>query len=289
MTSVTVQRKPSLGHTRRFVQWLVAYGSVFLFGSLVAVPLAYFLVTSLKPMEEYLTYPPRFFPIRWQLENYKAAVTMFPYWKYAGHSLFLSIAHTTLTVITSAMAGFAFARIDVRPRDKLFTIIIAMLIVPGIVVQIPQFIIFARLKLTGTWWPWILWGLAGSPFFIFMFRQFFCSFPKELEDAAEIDGCGPFRTFWSIFIPNAKPAIATASILNFAGVWGDYVNPFLFLKDANTTLAVKLQIGYLSPHGELLTTIVLAGATLYVLPLVTMFFLGQKYILEGVVTTGLKG
>jgi multiple sugar transport system permease protein len=282
------QKKPVAVTTGRFLRYLVAYGSLILFGALVAVPLAYFLVTSFKPMEEYLTYPPRFFPTRWQPENYEAAVTMFPYFRYAGHSLFLGLSHTILTVVTSAMAGFAFARINVTARDRLFTIIIAMLIVPGIVVQIPQFIIFARLKLTGTWWPWILWGLAGSPFYIFMFRQFFSGFPRELEDAAEIDGCGPFRTFWSVFVPNAKPAVATASILNFASVWGDYVNPFLFLKDANQTLAVKLQTGYLSPHGELLTTIVLAGAVLYVLPLVIAFFLGQRHILEGVVTSGLQ-
>jgi multiple sugar transport system permease protein len=283
------QSKPVAVTTGRPLRYLVAYGSLTLFGALVAIPLLYFLITSFKPMEEYLTYPPRFFPTRWRPENYEAAVTMFPYFKYAGHSLFLGLSNTILTVATSAMAGFAFARINVSARDRLFTIIIAMLIVPGIVVQIPQFIIFARLKLTGTWWPWILWGLAGSPFYIFMFRQFFSGFPRELEDAAEIDGCSPFRTFWSVFVPNAKPAIATASILNFASVWGDYVNPFLFLKDANTTLAVKLQTGYLSPHGELLTTIVLAGAVLYVLPLVIAFFLGQRHILEGVVTSGLKG
>jgi len=283
------RKKPVAATTGQILRHVVAYGSLTLFGALVAIPLVYFLVTSFKPMEEYLTYPPRFFPTRWQVENYEAAVTMFPYFRYAGHSLFLGLSHTILTVVTSAMAGFAFARINVSARDRLFTIIVAMLIVPGIVVQIPQFIIFARLKLTGTWWPWILWGLAGSPLYIFMFRQFFSGFPRELEDAAEIDGCGPFRTFWSVFVPNAKPAMATASILNFAGVWGDYVNPFLFLKDANTTLAVKLQTGYLSPHGELLTTIVLAGAVLYVLPLVIAFFLGQRHILEGVVTSGLKG
>jgi multiple sugar transport system permease protein len=284
-----IEKKPYAISTGRLLQRPAAYGSLALFGLLVAVPLVYFLVTSFKPMEEYLTYPPRFFPTRWRVENYEAAVTMIPYLRYVGHSLFLGLSNTILTVVTSAMAGFAFARINVPARTRLFTIIIAMLIVPGIVVQIPQFIIFARLKLTGTWWPWILWGLAASPFFTFMFRQFFSAFPKELEDAAEIDGCGSFRTFWSIFIPNAKPAIATAFILNFAGVWGDYVNPFLFLKDANTTLAVKLQIGYLSPHGELLTTTVLAGAVLYVLPLVVTFFLGQRYVLEGVVTSGLSG
>jgi ABC-type glycerol-3-phosphate transport system permease component len=271
------------------VRILVAYGSLFLLGVFVVVPLAYFLSTSFKPQEEYMSWPPRFFAMRWAPENYEAAVTMIPYLRYVWHSFFLASSNSLLTLIVSAMAGFAFARINVRARDVLFTIVIAMIIVPTIVMQIPQFIIFAKAGLTGTWWPWILWGLAGSPSFIFMFRQFFSSFPRELEDAAEIDGCGPFRTFWSIFLPNTKPAMATVFILNFSGVWGDYVNPFLFLADANTTLAVKLQRGYLSPQGQLLTTIILAAAVIYVVPLVVMFFMGQKYVIEGVVLSGLKG
>jgi ABC-type glycerol-3-phosphate transport system permease component len=236
-----------------------------------------------------MSYPVRFFPRRLYLNTYNQALTMIPFFKFAGHSVFLSLTHTILTIATSAMAGFAFARFEVPGRNKLFVIVVAMLIVPIIIMQIPQFIIFARLKITGTWWPWVLWGLAASPFYIFLFRQFFAAFPKELEDAAEIDGCSPFRTFRSIFLPNAKPIIATAFILNFTAQWGDYINPFLFLKDSNTTLAVKLQTGYLSPHGQTLTTIILAAAVLYVLPVIIIFFLGQKYILEGIVTSGLSG
>jgi multiple sugar transport system permease protein len=236
-----------------------------------------------------MSYPVRFFPRRLYLDTYRSALTMIDYFKFAGHSVILSLTHTTLTVITSAMAGFAFARFNVPARNKLFVIVIAMLIVPAIILQIPQFIIFSKLGLTGTWWPWVLWGLAASPFFIFLFRQFFAAFPREIEDAAEIDGCGPFRTFVSVFLPNSKPVLATAFILNFTAQWGDYINPLLFLKDSNTTLAVKLQRGYLSPQGQTLTTIILAAAVLYVLPVVIIFFLGQKYILKGVVTTGLKG
>jgi multiple sugar transport system permease protein len=282
-----VQRKSY--STNRLTQFLVSYGSLLLVGLLISIPLAWFLITSFKPQEEYMSYPVRFFPRRLYLDTYRAALTMIDYLRFAGHSVILSLTHTTLTVITSAMAGFAFARFEVPARNKLFIIVVAMLIVPAIIMQIPQFIIFSRLKLTGTWWPWVLWGLGASPFYIFLFRQFFAAFPKELEDAAEIDGCGPFRTFRSIFLPNAKPMIATAFILNFTAQWGDYINPFLFLKTSNTTLAVKLQTGYLSPQGQTLTTIILAAAVLYVLPVVIIFFLGQKYILEGIVTSGLSG
>jgi multiple sugar transport system permease protein len=275
--------------TTRLTSFLASYGSLALVGLLISIPLAWFVITSFKPQEEYMSYPVHFFPRQLYLETYRAALTMIDYFRFAGHSLILSLVHTTFTVLTSAMAGFAFARFNVPGRNKLFVIVIAMLIVPAIIMQIPQFIIFSRLKLTGTWWPWVLWGLAASPFYIFLFRQFFAAFPKELEDAAEIDGCGPFGTFRSIFLPNAKPMIATAFILNFTAQWGDYINPFLFLKASNTTLAVQLQKGYLSPQGQTLTTIILAAAVLYVLPVVIIFFLGQKYILEGIVTSGLSG
>jgi ABC-type glycerol-3-phosphate transport system permease component len=284
---VTPQRNSSF--TNRFTSHLVSYSSLILIGLLISVPLAWFVITSFKPQEEYMSYPVQFFPRHLYLETYRAALTMIDYFRFAGHSVILSLTHTTLTVITSAMAGFAFARFNVPARNKLFVIVVAMLIVPAIIMQIPQFIIFSKLGLTGTWWPWVLWGLAASPFFIFLFRQFFAAFPRELEDAAEIDGCGPFRTFLFVFLPNSKPVLATAFILNFTAQWGDYINPFLFLKDSNTTLAVKLQTGYLSPQGQTLTTIILAAAVLYVLPVVIIFFLGQKHILEGVVTTGLKG
>jgi len=273
----------------RIMGRLAAYGSLFLVSLLIAVPLIWLLITAFKPQTEYMSYPIQFLPSRLYLDNFVQALTMIPFFKYAGQSLFLALTHTILTVITSAMAGFAFARFNVAARNKLFMIIIAMLIVPGIVLQIPQFIVFSRLRLIPSYWPWVLWGLAGSPFYIFLFRQFFAAFPRELEDAAEVDGCGPFRMFWSIFLPNAKPVLATAFMLNFAAQWGDYISPLLFLNDDQTTLAVKLNTGYLSPHGQSLTTIILAAVVLYALPLVVMFFVGQKYILKGIITTGLSG
>jgi ABC-type glycerol-3-phosphate transport system permease component len=187
------------------------------------------------------------------------------------------------------MAGFAFARFNVPGNRKLFMVIIAMLIIPGIVMTIPQFVIFSRFGLTNTYWPWILWGLTASPYQIFMFRQFFLSFPRELEDAAEADGCGPFRIFAQIFLPNAKPVLATSFIFNFSWVWGDYFHPLIYLSDENTTLAVKLAGSYVDPKGHALYTITLAASVIYTLPLIIMFFLGQKYILKGVVTSGLKG
>jgi multiple sugar transport system permease protein len=266
-----------------------SYAMLILASVVVGMPIFFFLLTSLKSNTEYLSYPVRILPrvLRW--DNYYLALTMFPFFRYARNSLFLAIANTVLVALTSSMAGFGFARLDVPGRDKLFAIVVALLIVPGIVTQIPQFIVFSRLHLTNTYWPWILWGLGGSPFFIFLFRQFFATFPTELEDAGAIDGCGHYRLYAQIFLPNAKPVLATAFILNFSGVWGEYINPLIYLSDAKTTLAVKLAGAYVNPHGDTLTMVTLAACVMYTLPLVVLFFIGQKYIMKGVITSGLAG
>jgi ABC-type glycerol-3-phosphate transport system permease component len=210
--------------------------------------------------------------------------------KYARNSLFLALSNTILAIITSSMAGFAFSRFrDIPERNKIFSIVIALLLIPAVVTVIPQFVIFSRLRLTNTYWPWIIWGLGANALFIFMFRQFFLSFPTELEDAAEVDGCGPFRVYWQIFLPNSKPVLATAFILGFNGVWGDWYTPVIYLTHENTTLAVKVATAFVNPQGHTLVTLTLAACVVYSLPLVIMFFAGQKYILRGVVTSGLKG
>jgi len=187
------------------------------------------------------------------------------------------------------MSSFAFARIRVPGRDALFAVVLAMLIVPGLVTTIPQFIVFSRVKLTNTYWPWILWGLAAAPFHIFLFRQFFTTIPEQLEEAAEVDGCTPYRIFWQIFLPNAKPVIATSFIFNFSGVWGDWFAPLIYLDNEHTTLAVKLTQGYANPAGLPMTMPTLSAAVIYTIPLIVLFFLGQKYIMQGVVTSGIKG
>lgn len=256
---------------------------------LILMPEVWLLITSLKKNTEYLSPQFTLFPAVPQWDNYIQVFTMIPFQNYVWNSLVLGVTYTTLCVTSSSMAGYAFARVRAPGRNVLFSIVIALLMIPAIVTVIPQFVIFSQIGLTNNYWPWILWGISGSSFHIFLFRQFFSAFPRELEEAAELDGCGPFRIFRSIFLPNAKPVLATSAILNFMWVWGDWFNPIIFLTDANTTLAAKLGYAYVTPQGQQLTPIVMAACVLYVLVPVVMFFFGQKYILQGVVTSGLKG
>ncbi len=267
------------------------YSLLILTSLILIAPVFFMVVSSLKVDAEYLTYPIRVFPTtppQWR--NYQLVFTMTPFARVALRTAVLALSTATLSALISSMVGFAFARYnDVKGNKQLFGLVIAMLIVPFIVILIPQFILYARLKLTNTYWPWILGALAGSPYNIFMFRQFFLNFPKELEDAAEIDGCSPFQIYWRIFLPNAKPVIATVMIFGFINVWGDYLMPSIYLNASKTLLGVTLATAFRNPQGIDLKTISLAASVIYILPLIIVFFLGQKQILKGVVTSGLKG
>ncbi len=256
---------------------------------ILMIPVIWLLITSLKAEHEYVSDHLVLWPQPPQWQNYYLAVTRIDFLKYVRNSAVLSTIFAGLTVTTSAMAGYAFARIPAWGRSRLFSVVVATLLIPGSIYVIPQFIFYSQLRITNSYWPWVLWGLAASPFHIFLFRQFFQAFPVELEEAAEMDGARIHRIFLQIVLPNALPAVATSFILNFLGVWGDWVMTTLYLTDENTTLAVKLISSYFNPQGYPLITPTLAAAVLYVLPPVLVFFLMQKYIMQGVVTSGLKG
>jgi len=274
------------GRSATAVRWTTTYGPVLIAATLFALPLFWVLVTSLKKQSEYGS---ALFPAEPQWLNYELAVALADFAHFAANSLFLSGAYAFLAVLVSALVGYGFARHEGPGRNKLFVLVLATWMVPNLVLFVPQFVMFARLGLTNTYWPWILWGLGGSPFAIFLFRQFFASFPRELDDAAEVDGAGPLRIFLQIYLPNAGPALAASAIFMFLWVWGDWLYPALLLHQDNTTLAVRMANAYADPHGNPLQTVTMAGVVLYILPLIAFFAFAQRFIVHGIVTTGIKG
>ncbi|WP_201367495.1 carbohydrate ABC transporter permease, partial [Dictyobacter formicarum] len=212
-------------------------------------PFYWLLATALKDQSELAAYPVHFWPLIPRWLNFLQALTMINYTAYAANSFILSTIFSVLTTMTSAFVGFGFARLRGKGKRQLFLIMLSTLMLPQIVTIIPTYVIFSRLGLVDTYWPWVLWGLSSSPFLSFLFRQFFSSIPSELEEAAIVDGCGYGRIFWQIFLPLSVPVIVTSLIFSFTGVWGDYISPSLFLSQNNTTLAVAMSSGYSDPHG----------------------------------------
>jgi multiple sugar transport system permease protein len=277
------------GFTHRQIRTVITYTLLIIVAVVLTIPVVYLISTSLKLESEYISEHLQFLPKSPQWRNYYLALTMIDFGRYALNSFLLATSFATLTVITSSMAGYGFARIPAVGRSRLFSIVVALILIPASIFIIPQFVLFSNLRVTNSYWPWVLWGLSASPFFIFLFRQFFLSFPVELEEAAEVDGARVVRIFLQIVLPNSYPALATSFILAFLSVWGDWLMPLLYLADRNTTLAVKLITAYVNPQGFPIVTPTLAASVLYILPPVVMFFFVQKYIMQGVVTSGLKG
>jgi ABC-type glycerol-3-phosphate transport system permease component len=202
------------------------------------------------------------------------------------NSLVIAISFTVLSTASAALAGFAFARHRVWWKNVIFLFVLSTLMVPWIVTMIPQFVIFYRLHLINTPWPWVLWGLQGTPLQIFIFRQFYASFPRELEDAAAIDGSGRLRIFWDIFVPNSKPVIAVAAVWAFILVWGDYLTQNLFfLLDPNGTLLTRIT-DVLPNTAQVFPTLALV---LYALPPIVFFLFVQRFITQSIVRTRIRG
>ncbi|QNK56676.1 carbohydrate ABC transporter permease [Paenibacillus sp. PAMC21692] len=261
--------------------FLLACSIVFLF------PLYLSIVASLQKWMSV----PSVLPNGFYWSNYRDAVTMIDFWKFAQNSVVLCVIGLVTTTLTSGLVGYAFARIKAPGRKGLFLIVLSTMMLPGIVTQIPTYVLFHRFNLLDTYWPWVFWGLGGNAFFIFLYRQFFSAIPKELEEAARIDGCSIFRTYWNIFLPLSLPVMATVSIMNFQGAWGDFMTPFMFLKVDHYPLATALSmIGYqLEGTPITIQQVAVAGANLFMIPVLLVFFLGQRYLIEGIVTTGVKG
>jgi multiple sugar transport system permease protein len=285
--------------TERYVQpqrinfrSLLVYFNLILVTFLVILPVLWLFLTTLKLESEYGRYPVVVFPAVPQWSNYITAVLGYngAFLEKARNSLVLAIPTTAITVLSSAMAGFAFARLNAPGKKYLFIMVLSLLMVPRMVTTIPNFMLFASIGLTNTYWPWYLWALSGSSFHIFLFRQFFSAIPKDLEDAAEVDGCSRFRIFWQIFLPLSGPVLATSAIFHFQWVWGDWFTPNIFLSAQKTTLSVFINSGvYSTPQGYAIYTLQMAATMVYLLPMLIIFLFAQKYIVQGIVTSGLKG
>lgn len=275
---------------RAILSRIFFYAVLILFTLIVLMPVVWLILASLRLEENWQRYPIVIFPKIPQWINYLTAIdAQYNFFKLAGNTLKIAVPSTILTVCSSAMSGYAFARMKAPGKNVLFVLVLSMLMVPRMVTQIPNFMLFSKLGLTDSYWPWYLWGLSGSSYHIFLFRQFFATISRDLEDAATVDGCGWFRTFWQIFLPLSGPVIATAAIFHFQWVWGDWFTPQIFLSAEKTTLGVAVGRYYVDPKGMAINTLQTAATVLYLTPMLIIFLFMQKYIVQGITTTGLKG
>jgi multiple sugar transport system permease protein len=256
---------------------------------LFAGPFIWLVLAALKTPAEWVAVPTHILPEEWRWDNFVHAVTDINFAAYTVNSLFLSTLYASLVMMSSAAVGFGFARLSAPGKRFLFTVVLSTMMLPHVLTLIPTYALFARVGLVNTYWPWALWGLATSPYLVFLFRQFFSAIPSELEDAAIIDGCGYGRIFFQIFLPLSRPVLLTAFLLSFTWTWGDFIGPQLLLDVDHTTLAVAITAWYRDPHGNPYHTLQAAAAALYILPVMVIFLVAQRYFIRGIMSSGVKG
>jgi multiple sugar transport system permease protein len=275
--------------TQRLINRILIYIMLTFVALLVIMPLLWMLSTSLKPKAQLFTRRIQWIPQTVTLANYEMLFgnRNTPIELWFRNSVFVATMVTVLVLVTNSMAAYAYARLEFPGRRVLFGLLLATLFMPGIMFLIPNFLTIFRLGLLNTYTGVIIPALAGV-FGVFFLRQFFQSLPKELEEAAEIDGANQLQIFFQIALPLAKPALATLGIITFLGSWNDFLWPLLILSNRNMQTLPPglrtLQGAYTSEYG-----LMMAGAVVVAIPVLFLYILLQRYIVQSVATSGLKG
>ncbi|MFC5448890.1 carbohydrate ABC transporter permease [Paenibacillus aestuarii] len=257
-------------------------------GLLFMSPFIWMISASMKPEVDVFNYPIEWIPKHWNaIENYTTVwtTTKFPlfYW----NSIKVTLLTTGLSVLLSSMAAYAFAKVKFRGRNVLFIIVLAIYMIPGQAILVPQFLLLRSMGLYDTHLGLILLG-SFSVLGTFMLRQFYMGIHDEYIESAKIDGAGYFRIFFTICTPLVKPAIATYAILRFIWTWNDYQNPLIFLRTKDL-FTIQLGIRSFATLNGDLYALIMAGSVLAIVPLLIIFIIGQKQVIEGISMGGVKG
>jgi ABC-type glycerol-3-phosphate transport system permease component len=281
--------RQSKGKMRRLQ--VVATHIVLMTGAVIVfIPFAWMISTSLKPPHQIKVFPPIWIPNPIVWSNYVTAVTIFPipFWIFVYNSLYLSLLTTVGTVLSNAVVAFAFARLRFPGNHILFLIVLSTMMLPGQVTMIPLFILFSKLGWVNTYKPLIVPAFFGSAYFIFLLRQFFATIPRELDDAARIDGCGVLGLLFRIMLPLAKPALGITAIFSFSWAWNDFLGPLIYLSKMET-FPLAIALSYLRATYRVLWAELMVVSFIAMLPPVILFFIAQRSYIQGIVITGVKG
>ena len=253
-------------------------------------PLLLVLLTAFKSQSESRTVPPTYFPSEPSLRAFDVLFfqdAASPVARWFLNSLMAATLQALLVLVVCSLAGYALALMEFRGKNVIFTVIILTLFLPGFIFLMPNFLILDKLGWLDQIWALVVPGAAGA-FGVFFMRQFFLGMPKELEESARLDGAGPFRTWWSIVLPNARPALVTLGVLSFLTNWNDFIWPiYVLFSPERLTLPAglsRLQGAYTIDY-----PVVMAGAMLAAIPAIALYVFVQRYVIEGVASSGVKG
>ena len=279
----------TLGRTARARIGALSAYLLLLTGSVVMlIPLVWLVRSSFMGLGQIFIFPPEWIPDPWHWDNYPKALTTIPFVRYFFNTLYILVPTVIGTLITASLAAFGFSRLQWPGRDWVFGILLSALMLPYAVTLIPTFLLWARIGLINTYWPLVLpdW-FGGSIFYVFLLRQFFLTLPRELDEAAIIDGANPLQVLRHVVVPLSRPALITVGIFSALFEWNDFLGPLIYLNDSRQfTLALGLAefTGLYTSQWHLL----MAASTVVIAPVLVLFLFAQRYFIEGITLTGIK-
>jgi ABC-type glycerol-3-phosphate transport system permease component len=285
----TTGRRAVLGlRWRRALQLLFVYALLIVLSVAFLLPFLWMVSTSLKLQNEVFTYPPSFFPTRFHWHNYVDGWRVLPFTTFLKNSLIVTCANVIGNLISCSLVAYGFARLRARGKNFLFILMLATIMIPREVTIVPRFLLFSHLGLVNTFWPLILPAWFGYPFFIFLLRQFFMTIPRDLDDAARIDGASHLQILFHIILPLSKPALATVAIFAFIGNWTNVLDPLIYIRSTNK---YTLPLGLNLFRGPAFTQYnwLMAVSIITIIPVMVVFLVAQRSFVRGVTLTGTGG
>ena len=263
---------------------LVVLSLVFLF------PFFWMITSALKPEQQIFLWPPQWIPDPVMWSNFREAFSnpLLPFHIFFRNTMILEIGIISGRLISCTLVAYGFARLDAPGKEILFGILLATLMLPSVVTQIPRFILFTEIGWVNSYRPLIVPAWFGEAYAIFLMRQFFLTIPRELEEAARIDGANTFRTIASIIVPLSLPVLTVIGILSFKDIWNEFFNPLLYLNDL-TLYPLAVGLAYFNGQFDVQMSELMAASVVVLLPVVIVFFIAQKAFVEGISLTGLAG
>ncbi len=273
---------------RRFLGDGLAYLVMTALAAVFMIPLFWMISTALKARWEVFAWPPQWIPAPAHWENFSTVFQRVPLWRYAGNTMFLVIGNIIGQVFAVPLAAYSFARLRFPGRNTLFFLMIATMMIPYQVTMIPLFTIFQRLGLTNTYVPLILPAFFGGPFFIFLMHQYIKTLPRDLDDAARIDGAGTWAILYRIILPLCKPPMTIVLVYTFWYTWNDFLHPLIYLNDVSK-FTIQLGLAMFRGRFDVEWNLLMAATLLAVLPLLVIYFFAQRHLIGGIASVGLKG
>lgn len=254
------------------------------------IPFFWMLSTALKRPNEIFITPPLWIPPAPQWANFTEALTLVPFARYAVNTFVIVGLVMLGTLLSCSFSAYGFARLRAPGRNAIFMLLLSTLMLPSAVTLVPIYILFNNIGWVGSILPLVVPAFFGNAFFIFMLRQFYLTIPRELEEAATIDGASVYRIWWNIMLPLSGPALATVGVFTFVSTYNDFFTPLIYLTDdAQYTIAVGLSFFQGSPRVGPRMHLMMAAVTASIIPPLVLFLLAQRYFVRGIVTTGMKG